>query len=168
MVWSQRRWFRATSGLESLELRIEQVRLLLNEAQQDEIDEMLALLAKIRADVDDYAFIRHRDASGRLESKLPICRYPNCAQHGNVRGLCRRHYVRWPYYQYCIQGIEWDAERTNIGGYIECRVDDIWAMRSRLVMGRHMHAVLTSSQQVRHRDGNKQNDELANLEIIER
>lgn len=165
MAWSQRRWFRAQNLLEQLELLINKTRLQLNEAQQPMIDEMLSLVAKIRQDVDDSEYIRERDQDGRLMKKLPICRYPNCAQQGTVRNLCRRHYVRWPYYQYCIKGVDWDAERTNSDGYIECRVDEIWAVRGRLVMGRHLHAVLTSDQKVRHKDGNRQNDELDNLEL---
>lgn len=114
------------------------------------------------------------DSMGRRNRKLEE---KNCVN-------CGKLYRPWAADQkYCSKRCQWDnngknpwnkkpvSKWINRKGYVECRiwVDDKTQIRvkeHRYVMEQHIGRKLLSNEDVHHKDGNKQNNHISNLEII--
>ena len=95
------------------------------------------------------------------------CIYPECDAPATAHRLCRIHYTVWPYHMF-LHGDKITERRVTRDGYVEARVDGVWALEHRLVMTRELGRFLDHAEIVQWKDGNCQNNEPSNLEIVNR
>lgn len=94
------------------------------------------------------------------------CMFPQCDAPAKQHRLCRMHYTIWPYHMF-LHGDK-ITERRIIRGYVEARVDGVWALEHRLLMTRKMGRLLEHSEIIQWKDGNTQNNDLENLVLTSR
>lgn len=95
------------------------------------------------------------------------CIYPQCDAPAKQHRLCRLHYSWWPFHM-ILHGDKITERRVNKAGYVEGRVDGIWALEHRLVMTKVIGRMLEHSEIIQWKDGNPQNNDPSNLELVTR
>lgn len=106
----------------------------------------------------------------RKEVSMPLrrqsCRISACLQPHYGRGYCRLHWWRWKHH-----GDPFAIKRTPNGegkGYVTTKRQGKTLQRHRLIFERHLGRPLASHEIVHHKDGNKRNNALENLELMTR
>lgn len=100
---------------------------------------------------------------------MSTCYVENCERSTIAKGLCENHYRRMrrngsPYIHI---NQEWGKARTiRADGYIYITVDGKQVMEHRHVMEMHLERKLRDDEVIHHRDGDKQNNKLENLEVM--
>ena len=93
-----------------------------------------------------------------------------CASKAIKRGLCNRHYLRW--YRYgnvTIRKSRANGEGSvSTQGYRLITVDGRQMLEHRYVMALHLGRRLRRAEIVHHIDGNKLNNVLTNLQLVDR
>lgn len=95
------------------------------------------------------------------------CIYPECDAPAIAHRLCRIHYTVWPYHMF-LHGDRITERRVTRDGYVEARVDGVWALEHRLVLTRELGRFLDHKEIVQWKDGNCQNNRIENLELLTR
>lgn len=106
---------------------------------------------------------------------MVACKIRACSRQKKARGWCNSHYLRWWHYgdphaggpyRKRTKGVAEIGDRGALtNGYLRVFTEDGWILEHRLVMGRALKRTLRSDEQVHHRDGDKLNNELSNLEL---
>jgi len=93
---------------------------------------------------------------------------PDCDAWAVQLGLCRLHYYQWPFWCY-LNGVEIEERRVRpLDGYVEARVDGIWALYHRLVFTRELGRMLETSEIVAFIDGDPANVSRSNMVLTDR
>ena len=99
-----------------------------------------------------------------------ICSIPNCNRRRWARGYCGTHYVRWRTYGDASYPLK---KAPNGSGFIRDGYQ-MWPRKGkstrehRIVMEQHLGRPLTSDELVHHRDHNKRNNHIENLQVMSR
>ena len=111
------------------------------------------------------------DAPLPKKAKGMLCELHTCSSPVKANGLCSSHYWRQR------KGLDLDAPkgafsappgtvRVNTDGYAAVKLPDgKWQLHHRYVMAQALGRPLLASEEVHHRDGEKANNDLANLEL---
>src|SRR5215510_636860 len=105
-------------------------------------------------------------AANRKERKTKPCITRGCTNKGTRRGLCRSCYYWYPYDCY-IAGCEPTASRLRSDGYVDIQVEDLWCLEHRAIIMRELGRRLERNEMIRHKDGNRSNNERSNLRFAE-
>lgn len=102
-----------------------------------------------------------------LKAPFRVCLWRGCDAFGIQRHLCRLHYGWWPYERY-VRGDPIDERKQTRDGYIEARVDGIWALEHRLIFARELGRRLEHHEIVVHLDDDRANNARENLWLTNR
>jgi hypothetical protein len=103
---------------------------------------------------------------------LEVCKVDGCKDRARQRGMCWKHNTRFqktgdpttfkPSYKTYPIG----ATRMHNTGYVEEKISpNKWELQHRLVMKRSLGRDLLPGENIHHKDGNRANNDLDNLEL---
>lgn len=93
---------------------------------------------------------------------------PNrCHQDVHAKRLCGEHFYQWPYQRY-VDGAEPTDERVRSDGSIEWNIDGTWGLAHRMIIAREYGRRLRPDEVVVHLDGDRSNNDQANLWVTDR
>lgn len=100
------------------------------------------------------------------------CTWEGCNEPQSCKGLCHLHYYRK------MNGVPMDAprrhrggkrpeghKRVNSSGYVEIKLGESWVLEHRWVMELHLGRELLKREEVHHRNGDRTDNRLGNLEL---
>lgn len=109
------------------------------------------------------------------------CNIKDCGRPHNAKGFCRRHYNSFCKHGDPLKGVgvvggfpgeirKLTGEHINKGGYKKIRVREEgkkvrWILEHRYVMEKQLGRPLTSDESVHHKDGDRLNNVISNLEL---
>lgn len=119
---------------------------------------------------------RHREAKALEDGTAPQCSYGGCSRLRHARGYCRVHLYRAdrgldlgapiiPYTKRTERPVGSEYTRDNDGYIREKAANGKWVMQHRLRMEEHLGRPLLAVESVHHRNGDRRDNSLKNLEL---
>jgi hypothetical protein len=95
------------------------------------------------------------------------CEVDGCERFARSKGYCVKHYFRWKKYgdPLYLKIAEAGEGHVNKQGYRKIKVNGKSVSEHRLVMEKHLGRELRSNETVHHRDGERLNNDITNLEL---
>jgi hypothetical protein len=100
-------------------------------------------------------------------AKWKRCTVEGCESFARGHGYCIKHLARWKKYGDPLKSAnaEYGSGSVNREGYRRIRVNGKSVSEHRYVMEQHLGRKLLRTESVHHRDGDKLNNDISNLEL---